>query len=810
MNEYYKKVIDKKKNDIILKEHELEIFKKLYSDIYKQNYKLNSKLETENKLFKISNEQHEKYLHIKDKSLSKLIKQEEMLKTLNYYFNKCQETNKDLLSQKMVTIKKLNYELHMLKNDEQKFIQNIDEIKNKINKINKIIVDKKKLYINIGNDYKSIKKNFLKDDNYMNQIYEILGVMDVDHILNRFKKLRQKYNELSSNFTFKSRENIALNGELTNLNKTYNNVLENIKDKKLFEENDNRKIKYIENFENLTTMIETSKNFIEEKYDIFKDKMEIFNKCIYLIIRTIDNIFNSTKDSKGYFIQYNDLNQNRYLLIQNYQEYYNRIQNNKKNKFDKEIVNKKFLKFIIFILNELNYRIKNITSNFHYLIYKKHNKFASKKNIGEYKNNQESSDIDLNTNNNLNIFPFNTKNFKKIYYNELRIKKEKLEEKKKFYEGNDKNGIKNNNNIDKNDPYYLPSIERDILTRNRSMDSISTKDFLYNYYLHYKKTILNTKLQTKNINNNTNSFSINKKNNLNNEFNISSNFFNSSTKTKYNESDSDRINLNKFNFVINFTNDFVSDKKEQEAIKKEKYEKIFKKSKLIKEKIEKEELFNYLKKRNKNNKNSSMKYHHSQDDISLDTDEKDESEARQELKNQLIHQELMELKKPKKYNLIYENEEIGKIFERYNDIRTLELNFFKNKKNFMLDSSFFNEYYFKLKKQFHENRIKANLRNKFLKHSRELFYKTISQTNKLDKFSKFQIKKENKNVNIIPKESKNNASNDIFYNTMRSINKSNFHKSHSYITINNKINEGYFNKTNTFRNNINKSKIENK
>ena len=800
MNEYYKNIIDKIKNDIILKEHELEIFKKLYNDIYKQNYRLNSKLETENKLFKISNEQHEKYLYIKDISLSKLMKQEEMLKTLNYYFNKCQETNKDLLSQKMVTIKKLNYELYMLKNDEKKFIQNIDEIKDKINKINIIIADKKKIYINIVNDYKSVKKNFLKDDIYMNQIYEILGVMNVDHILNKFKKLRQKYNELSLNSTFKSKEIISLNGELTDLNKTYNNILENIKDKKLLEENDNKKIKYNDKFENFTTMIEKSKNILEEKYDVFKDKMEIFNKCIHLILRIIDNIFNSTTHSKDYFTQYNDINKNRNLLIQSYQEYFYDIQHNKNN-FYKEIVNKKFLKFIIFILNELNYRIKNITSDIHSFIYKKEKKFESKKNLGE--NNSDNSDIELNTNNNLYIFPFNTKKFKNIYINELKIQKEKIEEKKKFYEGTDKNCIKSNNSIDKNDPYYLPSIDRDILPRNRSMDSISTKDFLYNYYLHYKKTILNNKMKYRNVGGSTNSFSINKKNNFNNEFNTSSNFFNSSTKTKYNDSDNNKINLNKFNFVINFTNDFVSDKKEQEAKKQEKYEKIFKKSKIIKEKLEKEELYKYLKKRRKD-KQLSMKYH-SQDDISLETSEKDESEAKQEIENQMIHQELIELKKPKKYSLIYENDEIGKIFERYDDIRTLELNFFKNKKNYMLDSSFFNEYYFKLKNQFHENRIKANLRNKILKHSKDLFYKTINQTNK------FKIKKDNNNNNTnIQKESKNTTKNNKFYETMRSLNKTKFHKNYSYITITNKKNEGYFNKSNTFRNYINKNKTKNK
>ena len=269
----------------------------------------------------------------------------------------------------------------------------------------------------------------MKDDIYMNQIYEILGVMNVDLILNKFKKLRQKYNELSLNSTFKSKEIISLNGELTDLNKTYNNILENIKDKKLLEENDNKKIKFNDKFENFTTMIEKSKNILEEKYDVFKDKMEIFNKCIHLILRTIDNIFNSTTHSKDYFTQYNDINKNRNLLIQSYQEYFYDIQHNKNN-FYKEIVNTKFLKFIIFILNELNYRIKNITSDIHSFIYKKEKKFESKKNLGE--NNSENSNIELNTNNNLYIFPFNTKKFKNIYINELKIQKEKIEEKKSF------------------------------------------------------------------------------------------------------------------------------------------------------------------------------------------------------------------------------------------------------------------------------------------------------------------------------------------------------------------------------------------
>ena len=555
---YYFKIIEKIKNEIILKEHELEIFKKLYSDIYKQNYILKSRLETENKLSEISNEQHEKYVNIKNVSLSKLIKQEEMLKTLNYYFNKCQETNKDLISEKMDIIKKLNNEIRMLKIDEQKVNKNIEEIKDKANKINPIIKEKQKLYNLIYNDYKYTKKIFCQNQNHMNIIYNILGVIDVDNILRMFKKLRQRHNELSLTLSYKSKEIISLNEELTNLNNSYENILKDINYKKRMENYINKKIQYNNNFENVESLIVSSKNIFTEKYDIFKDKLELFNKCISLILRTINNIINSSKSLIDKDVKYEDGNKDRNNILCEYQEYYkNNFIQNKSVNFDKEFINKQFIKFIIFILNELNYRINSITSNIYNILYKKEINKASE---AAYK----IQSLTNSDNDDINILPFNTKRFKTIFINELKIKKEKLEEEKKYNEENEKKVG------DKNDPYHLPSIEKDSLSRNRSMDYIPTKDFLYNYYRHYKKTILSKK--TSNINNNTYY-----KNSFNNNENTSSNFYNSST--KYNDSDTNKINLNKFNFVINYTNDFVSDKREIEAKNNEKYKKIFKRVK---------------------------------------------------------------------------------------------------------------------------------------------------------------------------------------------------------------------------------------
>ena len=164
-----------------------------------------------------------------------------------------------------------------------------------------------------------------------------------------------------------------------------------------------------------------------------------------------------------------------------------------------------------------------------------------------------------------------------------------------------------------------------------------------------------------------------------------------------------KINLNKFNFIINYTNEFVSNIKEYEDKKLEKYQSILIKSKKIKEENEKKEISKYLKKSKKIKKLIRDQFNR---DISTDS-EKDEKVKKEELALQMVTKELAELKKPKKFMLKYNDKEVSKIYERFDDIRALELNFLKNKGNFLLDSGFFNEYYFKLKKQYNENKMKA-------------------------------------------------------------------------------------------------------
>ena len=343
----------------------------------------------------------------------------------------------------------------MIKNEEKRALQNIDEIKDRINKTIINIKEKEKQYNIINNEYKYIIKNFYKDNNNMNEIYNIVGVLDVNKILEKFKKLKQKYNELSSNTEFKSKEIISLNEELTTLNKTYDRVLIYIKDKKNDENIDIKLIQYKCNLEKLSTKIETKKIFLIKQYDIFKEKIEVLSKCISFILRIMNKIINSTKNSiyKDTFIIYKEINKNMDLIIIKYQEYYkNNFIKNYIINYDKEIFNKKFLKFIIFLINELKYRISTITNNIYNAIYKNEINIKLKEKEFELKNNNEKENLkdlgtELNDINeiNLDIFPFNTKKFYNIIINELKRKRNILEEKKKFYKSEEKYCLQNKN-----------------------------------------------------------------------------------------------------------------------------------------------------------------------------------------------------------------------------------------------------------------------------------------------------------------------------------------------------------------------------
>ena len=760
---YYQNLIEKYKKEITLTQHELEVYKNTFNDIYKSNYLLSARLENENKTEKIFGEQYEKYVNIRDAALTKLLKQEEMLKTLNFYFEKVLNINKSLILKKEKKLKQLNYEIHVLKNDEEKNEKTLKNLMTKNSNINDYINKQKYKYLIYLKDYKNIIKSYIKDKNSLNKIDELIRESNIDNIINQYNDLKYQNKELSTLFSLRSKRIINLNTTITNLNKEYDYIKNSIKIKEKIEkeETKNNIISHDDKIDKINLLKNQIINYIEEGSNVFWDKFKFLINFIYFTINLIESINHSRKCSinASNFECLSFDNRNN-LIEKNVNFFNNNYNNNFKIDFDTQFFNKNFLKFLIFLINELSFQAKSIITNvFRILNQRQKEKNIEKKNLDEMKifetiqpNNLSSNKInkEINFDNNI-VSEFNFNNFRKLFRNELIISKKKLEERKQFFELEEKElfnkKLKNEKKF-KKEEIFLPSIDKNALSKNRSMDNISTKDFLYQYYQYYNK---------------------NGKNEMNNSdkkiINFKSNF-------------KSMINLNKFNFVLDFTNDFVSNKKEYEDKKIEKYREILKKSKKIKEDLEKKEIDKYLKKSAKIKKLIREQY---KNEISSDS-EKEEKQKKDELALQIIAKELSELKKPKKFKVKYQDQDTSKIFERYDDIRALELNFIKNKGNFLIDSGFFNEHYFKLKKQFNKNNTKRRLFNKIMNKN----YKNIN----INSHNNNILSRSMNDINKLNKEFKNEKNDDFYKNNIKFKNANNkgiFLKKINKISFNNNL-----------------------
>ena len=697
MDLYYEKAKEQLKKEITLIEHELKVYKNAFNEIYRENYTLNSRLEDENKKEKIFEKQHEKYVNLKDAAINKLMKQQEMLKTLNFYFEKCERIHQILFNKKQKKLKQLDYEIHVLKDDEAKNQDILKVLSAKNYKLNDFIKNRKFQYSLYLKDFKLYQKNYIKDSKSISVIHEIAKEKNIDFVINDFKKLQYLNKELSNLITLKSKKILNLNSSFSSLQNELSYLKKSIEFKILKEkkETKNNIIINNENIEKINIITNRAKNFISEKNDAFINNMKLMINIINIGLKLISNI-NHSRNFSVHIIEELPF-ENRNQIIEKNQRYFDDIFNNRyKINFEEQFMNTKFIKFLVYIINELSFQINSIKSNVYQILFKRRKEHRNKRRKALIEmelyeqmqvthNKRKTSKENLVNNDNF-ISNFDINEYVKLYEDELKNKIRNIEERKKFFEREEKELIENRiNNLKKykedENNKMLPSIDKDkfIVNRNnRGSKGISASDFISQYLKYYNQSKQNTQIKQ--------------------DFST----FNSMNNSM--DSNNSRLNLNKFNFIINYTNDFVSMRKEIEDKKILKHQQIVMKSKKIKEENEKKEISKYLKKSIKIKKMIREQY---RKDISSDS-EKEEKQKKEELALQIITKELGELKKHKKYLLKYSDKETSKIYERFDDIRTLELNFLKNKGNFLIDSGFFNEYYFKLKKQFNENKMKLN------------------------------------------------------------------------------------------------------
>ena len=691
--------LDKKKEklekEISTAKHELEVYKNYYTEVYKKNYNLNSQLEEIFQKEKQYQQQHDQYLIIKEVISSQTIKQEKLLDNMKYCYDKVINDNKDFINEKQKKLRQLKYELHLIKSEQEQNEDNIEYLIERSKEINDYINQKQKQYLICIKDYNSYITNYIKDSLNMNKIYKITESQHLPKLISECIKIQFHHKKLADLLSLKSKIIINLNSELTSLNNEYNFIIKSIKEKKMAEKEKAKKniMKHEEYISDINIFLAKIKTITQDKRNSFLINFRLLINSIYASLNLIYIINHSRNISitpiDGITFEKRD------EIIKKYKQYFekNFTQRNKVN-FENDFMNKTFLKFLVFLIKELNFQIKSIISNVYAILYqkKKEKKFIKRqtmkdmtifniyqKSFNKSKSAKESEDIKEIKEK--MIFDFDFDEYNKIYKEELKIKKNKLEERKKFFLFDEKKLFKkkslsnkryqedssNNNNETKNKNNKNDNmLSMEAVLDHRSADYISKKEFLQQYHDYYNSN-------------------------------------NSRNKIK---------NINKLNFITKYANDYVSDRKEYEETKLEKYHNILIKSKKIKELNEKKEIEEYLKKSKSIKKLIREKY---RQNISSDS-EKDEKVKKEELALQLVIKELSRLKKPKKFLLQYQDQDKTKIYERYDDLRTLDLNFIKNKKKYLIDSGFFQEYIFKLKQQFDENKAKMNNLKYQLRH----------------------------------------------------------------------------------------------
>ena len=728
----YEKKIDEKKREIKLKKHELEMYHQLFGRTYKINYKLKNKLEAEYKYQAFYNQQHEKYSILKNTTLFKLQKQEKLLNNLNQYFEKFMSTNEEIVSEKAKQLNKAEFEILLIKNDIINIENAIKTLKERNLELEQTLNKCEENYNNKALDINSSFKTYFQQFIKMEDIYQVIDVKNVGQILKKYNLLKQDYNNKSYMIKIKSLDIINLNADLKKKNDELKNIF--IQIKKVKKDLMSKKNNEIE--ERLILQKSQIKFLISQVYDVLKEKISIFTQCVNNALSNIFKITESMKKSamKSPFYCENKFTDKFNLFLSDDKKSLNID-------LEKEFDEKKMLNFVIVLIKSLHSFMANIIINMCFYLYKKIIKETNEKKIKANAQSGKSSNELLKNKNenkeNFEIYYLKSKFIANFYEKELNFSISRLNEKKKIYMRTPKDIFKqiyqekasknaynfsefSNNlfstpkNEGQNETMEISSFKDSIqdskqkkskkekLLLNRNSSIIAKDDFMKMYYTFYRN-------------------SLKEKKNLNQSL----------PKLNYSS-----LSTHRFSFINKFINRNVSEKLTREKQNKKVQARIKEKSQVITSKIKEKELNDFMNKLNRNkNKYKNISGADTKDegieerekDISIDQEKKEEQK-----RLYLLQKQLEESKKHKKYKLKSNEPEMNIISERLDDLRALDLFFSKNNKNKVLDSSVFNEYYFKIKRVLSkaQNQLRETLVNNNTNKSEKNIYKKINRFSK--------------------------------------------------------------------------------
>ena len=705
----YDEKINEKKHEIRLKQHELEMYHQLFGRIYKINYKLKNRLEIEYKYQSYYNQQHEKYSIIKNTTLYKLQRQEKLLNNLNQYFEKFMATNEEIVGEKSKQLNKAEFEILLIKNDIINIEKTMKNLKERISDLEEKIEKSEDNYESKKFDLNSSTKTYLGQFVKMEGIYQVLDVENEKQILRKFTSLKQEYNDKSYKIKLKSTTIMNLTSELKKKKELLKNIFVQIN----LAKRARMSKKGNDTEERIILKKSQIKLLVAQVYDVLKEKISIFTQCVNNALSNISKITESMKNAtiKPPFTMDNKfIDKYNFLLSDDLKS----LNVDLEKEFDEKIM----LKFVVILIISLYKFLANININFSYYLFTRILKEIKEK---QYRTMVETSQSSKNLlkysfeieNNEMKIFYLKSQYLQSYYDKELNFTISRLNDKKKIYKRRPKDIFKQiYNDKSTKGSYNISDLSNKLLNSPKSKVQNETDEI---------SSAIDSNKDSKTKKSKNDKVLLNRNNSLMPKDDFMKMYF-----TFYKNSLKEKKNLNRslpklnytslsshrFNFINQFINGNVSEKLSQDKKKKIEQERIKEKSRAITSKIKEKELIEFINKIHKNEakikslagietKSEGFWEKEKDKDISLDQEKKD-----QQQRLYLIRKQLEESKKRKKYKLKSNEPEMNLISERLDDLRALELYFSKGNKKQVIDSSIFNEYYFKIK------RILKNAQNK--------------------------------------------------------------------------------------------------
>ena len=279
--EYYQLAIKKLEHQIKVKEHEKEVYSNTYNRLYHNNFMIKKRIDLELSYETVSDRQFIQYKILKNQAERNYNKQQKLLNSMKNYSEKSKMKFQDDRNQKAKKINRLEYEVQLIKKDSESLEKKLQNYKKKIDNVNKKLAICQQNIKNEKKEYLMIAKEYHQLNMNLIKIFKTLKVKKLEDVIINFNNIRDEYQNLKSSFYYYNTEIANLTGVLSKMDNELQNVNLKIEIKIKNEKN--------EIYENQTTRQKIGK--IKETIFNFKQMQSTYEKKICLLQTSINFIY---------------------------------------------------------------------------------------------------------------------------------------------------------------------------------------------------------------------------------------------------------------------------------------------------------------------------------------------------------------------------------------------------------------------------------------------------------------------------------------------------------------------------------------